>query len=58
MQVADDYISLDVLSTQMDVRASNFRRINVKGLAVYGMAQPGRHVRKIRSTYNDYYGFG
>ncbi|KAK3090769.1 hypothetical protein FSP39_014489 [Pinctada imbricata] len=38
--VADDYISLDVLSSQMDVRVSNFRRI--KGFHIYGMAQPNR----------------
>ncbi|KAL5018749.1 hypothetical protein ScPMuIL_004471 [Solemya velum] len=40
--VYDDYIGLDVLSSQMDVRASNFRRISTRGLAIYGMAQPAR----------------
>ncbi|ELT97506.1 hypothetical protein CAPTEDRAFT_103765 [Capitella teleta] len=38
--VADDYLGLDVLSSQMDVKTSNFRR--VPGLPVYGMAQPSR----------------
>ena len=43
-QVSDDYIGLDVLSTQSDVMVSNFRKINIKGFPVYGMAQPARHV--------------
>ncbi|XP_074649067.1 paladin-like [Tubulanus polymorphus] len=38
--VMDDYICLDVLSSQMDVKVSNFRRI--QALPVYGMAQPCR----------------
>ncbi|XP_071131530.1 paladin-like isoform X1 [Mytilus edulis] len=41
--VADEYIGLDVLSTQSDVMVSNFRRINIKGFPIYGMAQPARH---------------
>ncbi len=43
-QVADDYIGLDLLSSQMDVKTSNFR--GIQGLPVYGMAQPSREVRK------------
>ena len=43
-QVADDYIGLDVLSSQMDVKVSNFRR--VPGIPVYGMAQPSREVQR------------
>ncbi|GFN91863.1 paladin [Plakobranchus ocellatus] len=39
--VADDYIGLDVLSSQMDVKVSNFRRL--MGLPIYGMAQPNRN---------------
>ncbi|CAH1794464.1 unnamed protein product [Owenia fusiformis] len=38
--VADDYWGLDVLSSQMDVKVSNFRRI--PSLPVYGSAQPSR----------------
>lgn len=45
VQVADDYLGLDVLSSHMDVKTSNFRR--VPGLPVYGMAQPSREVRLI-----------
>jgi len=37
-QVADDYCGLDVLSSQMDVKTSNFRR--VPALPIYGCAQP------------------
>lgn len=44
LQVADNYIGLDILSTQMDVKVSNFRKINIKGFNIYGMAQPGRDV--------------
>ncbi|OWF42203.1 Paladin [Mizuhopecten yessoensis] len=40
--VADDYVGLDLLSTQSDVRVSNFRKINISGMSVYGMAQPAR----------------
>ncbi|XP_061198164.1 paladin-like [Saccostrea echinata] len=40
--VADVYIGLDVMSTQMDVRVPNFRKLNLKGFSVYGMAQPAR----------------
>ncbi|XP_041485535.1 paladin-like [Lytechinus variegatus] len=36
--VADDYVGLDVLSSQREVGTSNFRK--VPGLPVYGMAQP------------------
>ncbi|XP_071829664.1 paladin-like isoform X2 [Apostichopus japonicus] len=36
--VADDYLGLDVLSSQREVKVSNFRR--VPGLPVYGMSQP------------------
>ncbi|XP_064616036.1 paladin-like [Liolophura sinensis] len=39
--VSDDYIGLDVLSSQMDVQVSNFRKVT--GLPVYGMAQPNRN---------------
>ncbi|GFR60006.1 paladin-like [Elysia marginata] len=39
--VGDDYIGLDVLSSQMDVKVSNFRRL--MGLPIYGMAQPTRN---------------
>ncbi|XP_012936658.1 paladin [Aplysia californica] len=39
--VADDYIGLDVLSSHMDVKVSNFRRL--MGLPVFGMAQPTRN---------------
>ncbi|XP_025089894.1 paladin-like [Pomacea canaliculata] len=38
--VADNYIGLDVLSSRMDVKVANFRRL--MGLPVYGMAQPAR----------------
>ncbi|XP_055877580.1 paladin-like isoform X2 [Biomphalaria glabrata] len=38
--VYDDYIGLDVLSSQMDIKVSNFRRL--MGLPIYGMAQPTR----------------
>ncbi|KAK6187559.1 hypothetical protein SNE40_005557 [Patella caerulea] len=38
--VADEYIGLDVLSSQFEVKVSNFRRL--VGLPVYGMAQPNR----------------
>ncbi|XP_021367570.1 paladin-like, partial [Mizuhopecten yessoensis] len=41
-EVADDYVGLDLLSTQSDVRVSNFRKINISGMSVYGMAQPAR----------------
>lgn len=40
--VADVYIGLDVMSSQMDVRVPNFRKLNLKGFSVYGMAQPAR----------------
>ncbi|XP_060084968.1 paladin-like [Ylistrum balloti] len=40
--VADDYVGLDLLSTQSDLRVSNFRKINISGMSVYGMAQPAR----------------
>ncbi|XP_069124091.1 paladin-like isoform X1 [Argopecten irradians] len=40
--VSDDYVGLDLLSTQSDVRVSNFRKINISGMSVYGMAQPAR----------------
>ena len=43
-QVADVYIGLDVMSSQMDVRVPNFRKLNLKGFSVYGMAQPARDV--------------
>ena len=33
---------MDVLSSQMDVKTSNFRQ--VKGTCIYGMAQPSREV--------------
>ncbi|XP_041362865.1 paladin-like isoform X2 [Gigantopelta aegis] len=39
--VADNYVGLDVLSSQMDVRVSNFRRL--QGLPIFGMAQPARN---------------
>ncbi|CAL1539551.1 unnamed protein product [Lymnaea stagnalis] len=39
--VYDEYIGLDVLSSQMDVKVSNFRRL--MGLPIYGMAQPTRN---------------
>lgn len=42
VQVADNYIGLDVLSSRMDVKVANFRRL--MGLPVYGMAQPARDV--------------
>ena len=42
VQVADEYIGLDVLSSQMDVKTSNFRR--VPALQIYGCAQPSRQV--------------
>ena len=42
VQVADDYLGLDVLSSQMDVKTSNFR--GMQGLPIYGMAQPSREV--------------
>jgi len=42
VQVADDYIGLDVLSSQMDVKTSNFRR--VPALPIYGCAQPSYQV--------------
>ena len=42
-QVADEYLTLDVLSTKSDVHTANLR--GVKGIPVYGMAQPSRKVR-------------
>jgi len=45
-QVADDYIGLDVLSSQMDVKTSNFRR--VPALPIYGCAQPSSKVMSQR----------
>ncbi|CAG5127468.1 unnamed protein product, partial [Candidula unifasciata] len=39
--VSDEYIGLDVLSSQMEVKVSNFRRL--MGLPIYGMAQPTRN---------------
>ncbi|XP_031574791.1 paladin-like isoform X3 [Actinia tenebrosa] len=38
--VADEYLGIDVLSTQREVQVSNFRK--VPGLPVYGMSQPAR----------------
>ncbi|XP_068744690.1 paladin-like isoform X1 [Montipora capricornis] len=38
--VADEQVSLDVLSTQREVEVSNFRK--VPGLPIYGMCQPSR----------------
>ncbi|KAJ7379134.1 Paladin [Desmophyllum pertusum] len=38
--VADEQVSLDVLSTQREVEVSNFRKVH--GLPVYGMCQPSR----------------
>ncbi|XP_071106895.1 paladin-like [Haliotis cracherodii] len=38
--VADDYIGLDVLGSQCDVRVANFRKL--MGLPIYGMAQAPR----------------
>ncbi|XP_074608915.1 paladin-like isoform X1 [Acropora palmata] len=38
--VADEHVSLDVLSTQREVEVSNFRK--VPGLPIYGMCQPSR----------------
>ena len=40
--MADDYCGLDVLSSQMDVKTSNFRR--VPALPIYGCAQPSSQV--------------
>ena len=40
--MADDYCGLDVLSSQMDVKTSNFRR--VPALPIYGCAQPTSQV--------------
>lgn len=42
LQVADEYIGLDVLGSHMDVKSSNFRR--VPGLPIYGVAQTSREV--------------
>ena len=42
LQVADDFIGLDVLSSFPDVKVANFRK--VPGINVYGMAQPCREV--------------
>jgi len=47
-QVADDYIGLDVLSSQMDVKTSNFRR--VPALPIYGCAQPSSKVSRARTV--------
>ncbi|XP_067672174.1 paladin-like isoform X2 [Haliotis asinina] len=38
--VADDYIGLDVLGSECDVRVANFRKL--MGLPIYGMAQAPR----------------
>jgi len=42
LQVADNFVGLDVLSTFSDVKTNNFRRF--PSLPVYGMAQPSREV--------------
>ncbi len=42
LKVADDYIGLDVLSSQSDVRVANFRKL--LALPIYGMAQASRDV--------------
>jgi len=46
--VADDHIGLDVLSSQMDVKTSNFRR--VPALPIYGCAQPSSRVSQSTVT--------
>ncbi|XP_052787722.1 paladin-like [Mya arenaria] len=38
--VSDNYVGLDLLGSQLDVRVANFRKINIKAIPVYGMAQP------------------
>lgn len=38
--VSDNYVGLDLMGSQMDVRVANFRKINLKEIPVYGMAQP------------------
>ncbi|KAL4239188.1 Paladin [Mactra antiquata] len=38
--VSDNYVGLDLMGSQMDVRVANFRKINIKEIPVYGMAQP------------------
>ena len=44
LQVSDNYVGLDLLGTQMDLRVANFRKINIKTIPVYGMAQPTNDV--------------
>ncbi|WAQ96830.1 PALD-like protein [Mya arenaria] len=39
-EVSDNYVGLDLLGSQLDVRVANFRKINIKAIPVYGMAQP------------------
>ena len=44
LQVSDNYVGLDLLGTQLDLRVGNFRKINIKTIPVYGMAQPTNDV--------------
>ena len=40
-------MGLDLLGTQLDLRVGNFRKINIKTIPVYGMAQPTNDVSEM-----------
>lgn len=42
--MSDNYVGLDLMGSHMDVRVANFRKINLKEIPVYGMAQPASDV--------------
>lgn len=50
VQVADEYLAPDVLSTVKEMKAVNFRR--VPKMPVYGVAQPTSEVQQIMSYFN------
>ena len=47
LQVSDNYVGLDLLGSQLDLRVANFRKINIKTIPVYGMAQPTNDVSEV-----------
>lgn len=49
VQVADEYLAPDVLSTVKEMKAVNFRR--VPKMPVYGVAQPTSEVQQIMSYF-------
>ena len=50
MQVADEYLAPDVLSTMKEMKVANFRR--VPKMPIYGMAQPTAKVKFPSNTEN------